>query len=269
MITPLCLVGLGATSLALGSARQADTLLKPLGAALLAAGAVLAAGPALADEHVQAVDNGQIACTLSSRELTRVALVGDAFASVSKITSGSPIEDFTVTNEPVRGDIYLSVPVGFVGTRVSFFATTRKGFVYKFACGLGGADATQVFVTNPAIALDKADAGVPSMAPRDEATRLIQAMAVSAVPDGFQIKQPAAAAVRVGELGIRLIAEYRGNKLVGKTLRIDNRSARPVTVRGTDIAPSGTLAVSITDPDLASGEATTAYVVGAAGEGTW
>lgn len=269
MITSACLIGLGATSLALGGARQADTLLKPLGAALLAAAAVLAAGPALADEYKQAVDNGQVACTLSSRELTRVALVGDAFASVSKITSGSPLEDFTVTNEPVRGDIYLSVPPGFVGPRVSFFATSKKGFVYKFACGLGGADATQVFVTNPAIGVEKSADEGPALSPRDAATRLIQAMAVSAVPDGYHVKQPVSAAVRVGELTVRLIGEYRGARLTGKTLRIDNRGAKPVLVRSADLAPAGTLAVSILDPDLASGEATTAYVVGPAGDGSW
>jgi conjugal transfer pilus assembly protein TraK len=267
MITSICLVGLGATSLAIGSARQADMLLKPLGAALLAVGAVLAAGPVLADEHIQAVDNGQVACTLSSRELTRIALVGDSFASVSKVTSGSPIEDFTVTNEPIRGDIYLSVPAGFAAARVSFFATTKKGFVYKFACGLGGPDAAQVFVTNPAIGLERGETADAPLAPHDAAIRLIQAMAVSAVPDGYQIKQPASAATRVGDLSVRLIAEYRGRALTGKTVRIDNRGTRPVSVRSEDIAPVGTLAVSILDPELGSGEATTAYVVGAAGDG--
>jgi conjugal transfer pilus assembly protein TraK len=199
----------------------------------------MVAGPAAADEFVQAVDNGQIACTLSSRELTRIALVGDAFASVSKITSGSPLEDFTVTNEPIRGDIYLSVPVGFVAQRVSFFATSKKGFVYKFACGLGGADATQVFVTNPAIATDMPTAEDAKLSPRDQAVRLIQAMAASATPDGYHVHQPASAPVRIGELTVRLIA------------------------------PLGTLAVSIANPDLKSGEATTAYVVVQAGEGPW
>lgn len=269
MITPACLVGLGATSIAAGSTREPDTLLKPLGFALIAAAIAMAAGPAFADEFVEAVDNGQVACTLSSRELTRIALIGDAFASVSKITSGSPLEDFTVTNEPIRGDIYLSVPLGFAGTRVSFFATSKKGFVYKFACGLGGADATQVFVTNPAIATEKPGAGETKVSPRDRAVRLIQAMAASATPDGYQVRQPAAAPVRIGALTVRLVAEYRGAGLVGKTFRIDNRGAKPVTVTAEQIAPSGTLAASITVPELKSGEATTAYVVGQAGEGAW
>jgi conjugal transfer pilus assembly protein TraK len=268
MITPACLVGLGATSIAAGSTREPDTLLKPLGFALIAAAIAMAAGPAFADEFVEAVDNGQVACTLSSRELTRIALIGDAFANVSKITSGSAQEDFTVTNEPIRGDIYLSVPLGFAGTRVSFFATSKKGFVYKFACGLGPADATQVFVTNPAIATEKSGE-TQKLSPRDGAVRLIQAMASSATPDGYQVRQPAASPVRIGELIVRLVAEYRGAGLIGKTFRIDNRGTKPVTVMAEQIAPSGTLAASITVPELKSGEATTAYVVGQAGEGAW
>ncbi|NNM77676.1 type-F conjugative transfer system secretin TraK [Sphingomonas sp. ID1715] len=269
MITPACLVGLGATSIAAGSTRTHDIVLKPLGFALIAAAIAMAAGPALADEFVQAVDNGQVACTLSSRELTRISLIGDAFANVSKITSGSPLEDFTVTNEPIRGDIYLSVPLGFAGTRVSFFATSKKGFVYKFACGLGGAEATQVFVTNPAVATEKSSDAQTKLSRRDQAVRLIQAMASSATPDGYQVRQPAAASVRIGELTLRLVSEYRGAGLVGKTFRIDNRGTKPVTVAAEQIAPSGTLAASITVPELKTGEATTAYVVGQVGEGAW
>jgi conjugal transfer pilus assembly protein TraK len=268
MITPACLAGIGATSLAAGAVRRDDFILKPLGFALLAAAFAMAASPAFADEYVQAVDNGQVACTLSSRELTRIALVGDAFASVSKIT-GAPLEDFTVTNEPIRGDIYLSVPVGFLGSRVSFFATSKKGFVYKFSCSLGGPDAAQVFVTNPAVAIETASATEARLSPRDAAVRLIQAMAASATVDGYQLSQPAGTAVRVGDLTIRLIAEQRGAALVGKTFRIDNRSARPVTVKAADIAPLGTIAVSIENAELKSGQATTAYLVGRAGEGAW
>ena len=69
------------------------------------AGCVLAlASPALADQFKQSADGGTIACSVSARELTRFALIGDQFASVSKISSGYPYNDFAVTHEPVRGD---------------------------------------------------------------------------------------------------------------------------------------------------------------------
>ena len=80
----------------------------------LLAGCALAqaalAGPAYADQFKQAADGSAIDCAVSARELTRFALIGDQFASVSKISTGAPYNDFAVTNEPLRGDIYISVP---------------------------------------------------------------------------------------------------------------------------------------------------------------
>src|SRR3546814_12110852 len=90
-------------------------------------------------------------CQASAKDLTRISLVEDEFASVSKISTGNPIDDFSVVNEPVRGDIYLSVPDGFVRSALSFFATSKRGYVYKFVCRIGGDQAAQVFVSNPAI----------------------------------------------------------------------------------------------------------------------
>jgi conjugal transfer pilus assembly protein TraK len=105
-------------------------LLHITGAALL-----LVCGPAVAaDETLLAVDNGEVTCSVSATGLTRVSLKDDRFASVSKLTTGVETEDFTVVNEPTRGDIYISLPEGYAKPGVSFFGTTAKGFVYKFAC---------------------------------------------------------------------------------------------------------------------------------------
>ena len=94
------------------------------GVGLLALAFLLATQPALADQTIMASDSSQVDCTASAKDLTRISLVEDAFASVSKISTGNPREDFSVVNEPVRGDIYLSVPDGFGRTALSFFRTT-------------------------------------------------------------------------------------------------------------------------------------------------
>ena len=86
---------------------------RPVGAALICLGALSLANPALADQSIPAADNGTVACTASAKDLTRISLAGDQFASVSKISTGNPAEDFKIVNEPVRGDIYISVPDGF------------------------------------------------------------------------------------------------------------------------------------------------------------
>ena len=52
-----------------------------------------------------------------------VGVVEDQFASVSKISSGYPYNDFAVSNEPLRGDIYVSIPETFAARSFSFSAT--------------------------------------------------------------------------------------------------------------------------------------------------
>lgn len=223
--------------------------------------ALLAAGPVYADEFRAAADNARIECTISKRELTRISLIGDQFASVSKISSGYPYSDFAVSNEPVRGDIYLSVPETFAADRLSFFATTKKGYVYKFACTIQPIEAQQVFVTNPALSVNEASAWEEAAPPETSAVRLIQAMATQATIDGFTIRQASDHPVRVHDLELQLVAEYRGASLLGKVIRIANRGGKVAALKEGDFAPRQALAVSLGETSLAPGAATTALVV--------
>ncbi|MCB8835354.1 type-F conjugative transfer system secretin TraK, partial [Escherichia coli] len=165
----------------------------------------------------------------SARDLTRISLVQDEFASVSKINTGNPSDDFSVVNEPVRGDIYLSVPDGYSRPVLSFFATSKRGYVYKFACRIAGNEAAQVFLSNPAIekaeAADEAPMGraaASTTSPQEGAIQLIQAMYANKVGDGYEMKQRAIRPVHVGDLKVQMIAEYRGSDLTGHVLRIEN-----------------------------------------------
>ena len=224
--------------------------------------ALAAASPLYADQYKQTADGGAIDCIVSKRELTRVSLIGDQFASVSKISTGYPYNDFAVTNEPVRGDIYLSVPDTYAAATISFFATTKKGFVYKFGCRAEPVDAQQIFINNPALAkFDAADWETET--PRSEAAvRLIQAMANNQTVPGYAIRQASAPPSRVGDLEVQLIAEYRGSGLLGKVIRLTNKSAEQLDLTERDIAPRDSIAVSLATSTLKSGASTTAYLVG-------
>jgi conjugal transfer pilus assembly protein TraK len=231
-----------------------------------AAALALACPSVAADQFRQAADGSSIECAVSARELTRFALIDDQFASVSKISSGTPYNDFAVTNEPLRGDIYVSVPETFAARAISFFATTRKGFVYKIACRIEPIPAVQVFITNPAIARNMAADWEKETPLTASAVRLIQAMADDRSVAGFEVRQVAASPARVGDLEVQLIADYRGSSLAGKVIRIANRGKENVTLAERDLAPAGALAVAIVSPVLAPGMSTTAFVVGANGE---
>ena len=49
--------------------------------------------------------------------------------------------------------------------------------------------------------------------------------------------------------------------MTGKVLRIENKGSEPMTLKEEIIAGDGAIAVSISNPNLASGQATAAYVV--------
>ena len=200
-----------------------------IGATLIAVGLFALATPAYADETLLAKDNSEVACTISKSGLTRVSLKDDRFASVSKLTTGVETEDFSVVNEPTRGDIYISVPEGYNNAGVSFFGTTAKGYVYKFACHLSGEGAQQVFVENREILGEQPTELARAASPRDTSAALVQAMYQSQSLDGFEIRQPSMNAVMVGDLKVQMITEYRGLNLAGRALRSRFGSAKRPT----------------------------------------
>ena len=255
-----CIIG-GALGVAAAGNRIVDAGLKPLGFGFIGAGLLALASPAFADQHLIAADNARVDCTASSSELTRISLIGDAFASVSKISTGYPYSDFTVTNEPIRGDIYISVPQGYAPRSINFFATSKQGYVYKFVCGVAPGEPQQVFVSNPALAEPDAATWEQETPIEDSAVRLIEAMAADRMIDGYQIRHQGGAPIRAGDLVVRQISEYRGHALLGKILRLENRGSASLTIEDGDLGLPGTLAVSIGTNELAPGAATSAWLV--------
>jgi conjugal transfer pilus assembly protein TraK len=238
-------------------------LLRLCGVVMVGGALALTAVPALADEHILAADNGEVRCKASKSDLTRISLKDDQFVSVSRVQTGVPQEDFSIVHEPTRGDIYLSVPDGYSKRKISFFGTTRRGFVYKFDCEVSGEAALQVFVANadlenPRGALQSMEA---SATLDDRAVSLVRAMFEQRRIAGFEISDAARAPVNVGDLKVQLVSEYRSPTMTGKVLRIENNGAEPMTLKEEIIAGDGAIAVSISNPNLASGQATAAYVV--------
>ncbi|MBX7541882.1 type-F conjugative transfer system secretin TraK [Qipengyuania sphaerica] len=224
------------------------------------------ATPARADQFVEAADGASIDCVLARGALTRIALIEDGFANVSKMASGFPYNDFEVTHEPVRGDIYVSVPLQYASARVSFFATSSAGHVYKFACRVEGEEASQLFVTNPALAKSDAaewEEGAPS---RDGAAlRLIETMAHDAVLPGFRARAALSRPRRTGSLEVQQVAEYEGAELTGQAFTLRNLGSEPIDLSSEREAPAGALAFAYGRDALAPGETTQAFLVFAKG----
>jgi len=223
------------------------------------------AAPARADQFVEAADGATIDCVLARGALTRIALIEDGFANVSKMASGFPYNDFEVTHEPVRGDIYVSVPLQYASAQVSFFATSSAGHVYKFACRVEGEEASQLFVTNPALSKSDAADWEEGALSRDHATlRLIEAMANDAVLPGFRARAALSRPRRTGNL-VQQVAEYEGAELTGQAFTLRNLGSDPIDLASERTAPAGALAFAYGRDALAPGETTQAFLVFAKG----
>lgn len=223
-------------------------------------------GSAAADQHLMVADNGTIECMVSQRDLTRLALIGDAFASVSKVGTGQPYNDFSIQHEPVRGDLYLSVPELYAPRTLSFFATTQKGYTYKFACKISPVGAEQIFLTNPAIAQRQAERWERQTPQTTTAVRLIQAMYGQQLVEGYQVRQPAGGTRRVGDLRLRVASLYEGAGLVGQVLEIRNVGGKAVALSEAAFTSPRAVAVAMGQDQLEPGETTLAWLVERQGE---
>ncbi|MGX7894225.1 type-F conjugative transfer system secretin TraK [Tsuneonella sp. HG222] len=255
------LAGTGLACFCIGATRVPDNGLRAIGGAFVAASFALVAVPAHADQFVEAADNATIDCELARGELTRIALVEDGFANVSKIASGFPYNDFQVTHEPVRGDIYISVPPQFASDKVSFFATSKAGYVYRFACRLGGAEAGQLFITNPALVRREAADWEQESGHNEAAIRLIEAMATDGVLPGFSARAELSRPRRTGAIEVQQVAQYDGAALTGQRFLIRNMGKEPIALGEEREAPAGALAFAYGRDTLPPGEATSAFLV--------
>lgn len=223
------------------------------------AAAMLSPIIALADQHVPVSDGGEVQCYLAAKGVTRISLVGDAFAASVRRPVGDGAADITVQSEPTRGDIYVSVPDGFPNGAVSFFAISRKGFTYKFRCTLTPTDAQQIFVENPA---STGGADTRSAAQVWEApVLLLKAMTAKLPLTGYVVTNSEAKATRVGPLQVLSQATYDGPDMLGKVLQITNLGPKDIDVSEADLSPPNALLASVTHPHLRPHEVTEAFVV--------
>src|SRR3546814_11934792 len=119
MLMPMAL-GTGGV---LFTSRPMDRLQRVLGVTMIGA-AILTAQSARADETVMVEDNSRVACVASEKDLPRISLIADEFASVSKVQPTNPLADFSGVNDTPRRATSFSVPWAFSPNVLSFFGAT-------------------------------------------------------------------------------------------------------------------------------------------------
>jgi conjugal transfer pilus assembly protein TraK len=226
---------------------------------LLAFLAVGLASPVWAEQRYPVSDNGEVSCQLSLRDITRISAVGDAFVTDIKRSASNSSAEYSVANEESRGDLYLSFPDGANVTRVSFFAITRKNFVYKFDCAVQDVPAQQIFIENALAAEDTEKPAVESGWERLLA--IGTAMAEGRPYPGFVVSAVPMEPRFFGGLKLQVRTVYEGADLVGKIVDISNISKSAVVLREEELKPPGTVWFSVSAMQIEPGQSVVEYVL--------
>jgi conjugal transfer pilus assembly protein TraK len=133
-----------------------------------------------------------------------------------------PAEDFKIVNEPVRGDIYISVPDGFTKPTSRSSARPARASSTSSCARCAGTTPSRCSSANTAIKPKRARDWEVRSSPEDTAVRLAQAMYRSETIEGFEIRQSVLEPVMVGKLEVQQVGEYRGADLKGLILKVRN-----------------------------------------------
>ena len=228
-----------------------------LGTLLLVGGS----SSAWADQRLVVPDNGEVLCRIAQRGITRISLEGDRFVSDVRRPSGDGQGDISMQNEPNRGDIYVSLPDNYAARTISFFATTGKGFTYKFSCSVVDSATEQVFIVNQQLADAQLATQTGAQDAWDLPIAIIKGMAAKAQLPGFTVTPGSGRPVYVGTLKVQVISVYSGARVRGKVVDIENFGTAPVDLTEQEVSPANTIAATLSKTHLAPHEHTTAYVV--------
>jgi conjugal transfer pilus assembly protein TraK len=185
-------------------------------------------------------DNARVECVASQRDLTRISLVGDAFASVSKV---QPETRSTISRWSTSRRAATSISRSRAGRRRSRSSERRRRASSTSSPAgssrRGAADLPRQSRRGSRCKSADADEGDQQAPDLDEtAVRLVQAMAGQKVVPGFRMEKAALVPVRAGDVTVQLLAQYRGLDLTGRVLRIENTGKAATDLSEAQIAPA-------------------------------
>jgi conjugal transfer pilus assembly protein TraK len=159
-----------------------------------------------------------------------------------------------VTNEPVRGDIYLSVPDTYAARNHQLLCDNEEGLRLQIQrAAQSRSTPANIHHQSCAGKTRCGGLGKPKRRSRPAAVRLIQAMANNRTFDGYDYPASSRLAARVGDLEVQLIAEYRGSASPAKSSAHEQKRPKPLTLAESDISRRATRRRLDCQPTLKSG----------------
>lgn len=207
--------------------------------------------PVHAVQIVQSFDDESIQARISSKETSRITLVGDRikqyFAAQGR---------FHVEQDVDKGDLYITPTVAYQDKPINLFITSEVGKTVSL-------ELTPVEQPSETIAIklsseDKAVAR--NWEQSNEYTQslinLIKAMRQGDVPKGYQLE-----AVDQELKGYRVISEYRGSQFKGQVIEVDNNTKETKSISRYSFAHLNPLAIAIENASINPNESTRVFVV--------
>ncbi len=206
-------------------------------ACLMLMGTPALPAPAVAMQLLEAVDHAELAAEISTREVNRIALIGDRIARVVRAPDG-----YAVEHDGASGDLWLRhIDEGPAdGSPVTLFLGTEKGFTYRLTLMPSDRDAAQILIRN-ADALPDGTQGIHDTATVGAASdphiaalvRLVRAVARRQLLPGYEILAGPAprldgrgrlSPIRAGSsfaAGLTVIETWRGPRFRALVLEAD------------------------------------------------
>jgi conjugal transfer pilus assembly protein TraK len=207
-------------------------------------------------------DNGTVHCEASAKDLTRISLKDDQFASVSKVQAPILPTIFRWSTSRCAGHLPLRRQWLFQADDLLLRDDAQR-LRLQIHLRRRRLDARQVFIANADVEHPRpvGEQWPAGLSAQDASSRLIAAMYAQKPIEGFDITWRALVPVNIDALVVQMVGQYVGASYTGKLLKITNRGAKPAVLTEDKVAPADAIAVSITNPRLAPGEATTAFIV--------
>lgn len=207
--------------------------------------------PAHALQIVQSFDDESIQARISSKETSRITLVGDRikqyFAAQGR---------FHVEQDTDKGDLYITPTVAFQDKPISLFITSEAGKTFSLELTPVEQPSETIAIKlsseNKAIAKDWEQGNEYTQS----LINLIKAMHQGDVPKGYQLE-----AVDQEFKGYQVISEYRGNQFKGQVIEVDNNTKETKSLSRYSFASLNPLAIALESASIDLDESTRVFVV--------
>ena len=215
-------------------------------------------------QEIKVTDNSSVRVKVSSKEPTRISVVGDRIATLRGADGA-----YTYTNDNTQGAIYIKPTVAYQNSPFYLFISTEQNHNYVLVMDPKPGFSASMLVLKPKNTGSTAETHLETSAPYTEfLTKLMSSMATLHEVEGYDISYVKDAKItRLGyQLTLTLKALYEGPHLKGEIYEVKNDSINTVSLAERAFYQPEDRAIAVRDYTIPAGGKTLLYKVVSNGE---